>query len=125
MAKLLTSFLVLFLTQPIFAAYHTSSNLMQEPSVVNSLDEFRNLSTKEKRERLKEVKKEIKKHKQNPTADERVLLLLILSILLPPLAVYLHQGEINSKFWISLILTFIFWIPGVVYAMLLVLDQIS
>jgi uncharacterized membrane protein YqaE (UPF0057 family) len=44
--------------------------------------------------------------------------------LLPPLAVYLHQGVINTKFWISILLTLCFWIPGVIYALLVVLDSI-
>jgi len=47
--------------------------------------------------------------------------LVILAILLPPLAVYLHQGEINTKFWISLILTLLFFIPGIIYALIVVL----
>ncbi|NCU03665.1 MAG: YqaE/Pmp3 family membrane protein [Chitinophagaceae bacterium] len=54
-------------------------------------------------------------------ADDRTILLVVLAILLPPLAVYLHQGEINNKFWISLVLTLLFWAPGVLYALLVVL----
>jgi uncharacterized membrane protein YqaE (UPF0057 family) len=124
MAKFFIPFLVLFLSQPVFAAYYNASSFMKEPSAEKTIEEFRNLSVKERNERIKEVKKEIKKHKQNQGADETTLLYVILAILLPPLAVYLHQGEINTKFWISLILSLIFWIPGVVYALLVVLDQI-
>ncbi|MBK7885425.1 MAG: YqaE/Pmp3 family membrane protein [Chitinophagaceae bacterium] len=57
-------------------------------------------------------------------AETQVLtlcLLVILAILLPPLAVYLHQGEINTKFWISLLLTLLFWLPGIIYALIVVL----
>lgn len=43
-------------------------------------------------------------------------LTIILSILLPPLAVYLKHG-IGSAFWINLILTIIGWIPGVIHAL--------
>jgi len=50
-----------------------------------------------------------KKAGKEPSTN--TLLLVILAILLPPLAVYLHEGVINSKFWISLILTLIFWLP--------------
>jgi len=52
-----------------------------------------------------------------------VIILVILAILLPPLAVFLHSG-IGTPFWISLILTLLFWIPGVIYALLVVLDVI-
>ena len=94
-------------------------------SVKAATDEFKNLSRKEKKERIKEVKNEIRKFKAakraGGQADTNTLLLVILAILLPPLAVYLHQGEINNKFWISLILTLLFWIPGVIYALIVVL----
>ncbi len=43
------------------------------------------------------------------------LLTVILNILLPPLAVYLKHG-LGSTFVISLILTIIGWIPGVIHA---------
>ena len=54
--------------------------------------------------------------------DTNTVLLVILAILLPPLAVYLHEDEINTKFWLSTIFTLLFWIPGVIYALLVVLD---
>ncbi|MBI1780344.1 MAG: YqaE/Pmp3 family membrane protein [Sphingobacteriales bacterium] len=76
---------------------------------------------------MKEVKqavKDFKKSKRNGgEADTNTLLLVILAILLPPLAVYLHEGEINTKFWISLLLTILFWIPGVIYALIVILGN--
>jgi uncharacterized membrane protein YqaE (UPF0057 family) len=90
-----------------------------------AVEEFKSLSRKEKKERIKELKKEVKKFKEAKRSgaepSTNTLLLVILAILLPPLAVYLHQGEINNKFWISLILTLLFWIPGVIYALIVVL----
>lgn len=56
-------------------------------------------------------------------SDVPMILLVILAIILPPLAVYLHSG-IGTPFWISLILTLLFWVPGVIYALLVVLDVI-
>ncbi|MDT0295411.1 YqaE/Pmp3 family membrane protein [Mesonia ostreae] len=43
------------------------------------------------------------------------LLTIILSILLPPLAVFLNHG-LGTKFLISLLLTLVGWLPGVIYA---------
>nr|WP_089317878.1 YqaE/Pmp3 family membrane protein [Pontibacter ummariensis] len=48
---------------------------------------------------------------------------IILAVLLPPLAVFLHEG-IGSSFWISVILTLLFYIPGIIYALLVVTDTI-
>ena len=43
------------------------------------------------------------------------LLTIILSILLPPLAVFLKYG-VGSELLISIVLTIIGWLPGVIYA---------
>ncbi|RTL61077.1 MAG: YqaE/Pmp3 family membrane protein [Sphingobacteriales bacterium] len=76
---------------------------------------------------MKEVKQAVKDFKKNKRnggeADTNTLLLVILAILLPPLAVYLHEGQINTKFWISLLLTILFWIPGVIYALIVILGN--
>ncbi|WP_299101099.1 YqaE/Pmp3 family membrane protein [uncultured Winogradskyella sp.] len=43
------------------------------------------------------------------------LLTIILSILLPPLAVFLKHG-VGTEFLISILLTIVGWLPGVIYA---------
>jgi uncharacterized membrane protein YqaE (UPF0057 family) len=98
-----------------------------KPSVKEALKDFSSLSRKEKKMRFKEVKNELKEFKKAKRAGNEpstnTLLLVILAILLPPLAVYLHEGEINSKFWISLLLTLLFFLPGVIYALVVVLSK--
>lgn len=44
------------------------------------------------------------------------LVLIILAIFLPPVAVFMKKG-IMPTFWINLILTLIFFIPGLVHAL--------
>lgn len=96
-------------------------------SVSDALKEFNSLGKNEKKERIKEVKSQIKEFKKAKKAGKEpstnTLLLVILALLLPPLAVYLHEGEINNKFWISLVLTLLFFIPGVIYALVVVLGK--
>lgn len=48
------------------------------------------------------------------------ILLVILAILLPPLAVGLKSG-IGKSFVINFILTMLFWIPGVIHALMVIL----
>ena len=117
------------LNAPAFgASFPNSTAPATEPTkaeVKAALKEFSSLSKKEKKERKKEVKKAIKQFKAQKKDGEEpstsTLLLVILAILLPPLAVYLHQGEINKKFWISVLLTLLFWVPGIIYALILIL----
>ena len=49
------------------------------------------------------------------TYNNMSLLTIILNILLPPLAVFMKHG-LGLTFLISLILTIIGWIPGVIHA---------
>jgi uncharacterized membrane protein YqaE (UPF0057 family) len=53
-------------------------------------------------------------------APANKLLLVILAILLPPLAVGMKSG-IGKSFVINLILTILFWIPGVIHALIVIL----
>ena len=97
-------------------------------TVSAALSEFMHLSRKERRLRIKEAKSEIKKIKAEKKAgiDEpstSQVLLVILAIILPPLAVYLHEGEINNKFWLDLLLTLLLFLPGVIYALIVVLKK--
>lgn len=72
----------------------------------------------EKKELKKELREAIKQSGSRTSIVE-----IILALFIPPLAVYLHDG-IGTSFWISLILTLLFFIPGVIYALLVVTDTI-
>ena len=129
----LVFFSLSLLLQPVFAALVVPAKPVENNVAIpdsafvkSALAEFKNLSRKEKKERLKEVKKEVKAFKAGKRsggeASTNTLLLVILAIILPPLAVYLHEGEINTKFWIDLLLTLLFFLPGVIYALIVVLS---
>ena len=47
------------------------------------------------------------------------LILIVVAILLPPLAVFLISG-LGRDFWINLILTLLFWLPGMIHAIYLI-----
>lgn len=52
-----------------------------------------------------------------PAAGASTILLVILSFILPPLAVYLVYEAIGTPFWVNLVLTILFWIPGIIHAL--------
>lgn len=105
----------------------STTSVNPDDAVKKAVGEFKSLSRSEKRSRIKNVKKAIKDYKAEKASgaepSTNTLLLVILAILLPPLAVYLYEGEINTRFWISLILTLLFFIPGVIYALILILGN--
>ncbi|MFN3301137.1 MAG: YqaE/Pmp3 family membrane protein [Sediminibacterium sp.] len=97
---------------------------MDDAVVTDAMSQFKSLSRVDRKAKLKEVKslmKEYKANKANATPSTDKVLLAILAILLPPLAVYLHEGTTNGTFWISVLLTLLFWIPGVIFALITVL----
>ncbi len=135
---LLFSFpLLLALSSVEARAASTSKDVTEAASVVSpepavgsiqeALKELKGLSRQERKERIKEVKTAVKQFKTDRKAGSEpstnTLLQVILAILLPPLAVYLHEGVINNKFWLDLILTLLFFIPGVIYALIVVLGS--
>lgn len=70
----------------------------------------------------KELKREVREAYRQ-TGGGANIIEIILAIILPPLAVFLHDG-IGNSFWISLILTLLFVLPGIIYALLVVTDTI-
>ncbi len=106
------------------ATKETKEFTMNDAVVQDAMLQFKSLSRVEKKEKYAEVKKLMKEYKaQKATGDAstNTVLLAILAIILPPLAVYLHEKAINGKFWLSILLTLLFWIPGVIYALIVVL----
>lgn len=90
-------------------------------SLSAALHAFRKLSRQERKSRINDAKAAIKQYHPNNERDTDTFIQVVLAILLPPLAVYLHEQEFRQKFWISLLLTLLFWFPGVVYALIDVL----
>ena len=66
-------------------------------SVSSALKEFKSLSKSEKKGRIREAKAQLKEYKKQSNSSSQPstnqLLLVILAIILPPLAVYLHEGR--------------------------------
>jgi len=67
-----------------------------------------------------EVSTESNDNSSSSDSGVALILLVILAILLPPLAVAIAAG-IGTEFLISLLLTLLFWVPGVIYALFVVL----
>lgn len=93
---------------PVYKANKVESNLTA-PVAVAPIKELPRKITREQ-------KKEIKKALEVGAADTNTLLLVIIAILLPPLAVALVDG-IGGPFILSIILTILFYIPGLIYAL--------
>lgn len=53
-------------------------------------------------------------------SDSNVLLEIIIAIFIPPLGVFLNRG-CSGAFWLNLILTLFFFLPGLIHALVIIL----
>ncbi len=98
--------------------------VLNDVVVTDAMKEFKSLSRVDRKMRIAEAKKALKDYKAQKGSGDvstNTLLLVILAILLPPLAVALHENGINGKFWLDLLLTLLFYLPGLIYALIVVL----
>ncbi|QTD54932.1 YqaE/Pmp3 family membrane protein [Parasphingorhabdus cellanae] len=51
-----------------------------------------------------------------------IILKILLAIILPPLGVFVQEG-LNSNFWISVLLTLLGYVPGIVFALYILLAK--
>jgi uncharacterized membrane protein YqaE (UPF0057 family) len=66
----------------------------------------------------------MKQQRDSDDADLYIFLaIILLAIILPPCSVFLHQGCCNSFFWYTVDLTLLGWIPGIVYAFIIIFTQ--
>lgn len=62
-------------------------------------------------------------HFSNSRASDVVL--VILCIFLPPVGVIVYEDTVTGNFWLDLVLTLLFWLPGAVYAFLVCFADVS
>jgi uncharacterized membrane protein YqaE (UPF0057 family) len=105
---------------PIAPASVEEVTITEAEAMAMAKERIANMTKAEKKELKKEFREVMKQDRRGGGVS---IIKIILAVLLPPLAVFLHVG-IGTQFWISLILTLLFWIPGVIYALLVVTDTI-
>ncbi len=103
-----------------------SAEEMAKQQAATAKEEWNNLSRKEKKAKRKEMKKNLKSAlktaKEDANSDLDLTLLIILAVLIPPLAMGLYDG-ISKRFWISLLLTLLFYVPGLIYTLVVILRE--
>jgi uncharacterized membrane protein YqaE (UPF0057 family) len=117
MRPVLLSFLALFIT----IGSHASFPVNPAKQSYKGNDQFlsQSRSSNNKKYGIRAIRKLIHRAEKEKT---ELALLMVLAVLLPPLSVFLKEGRINSRFWISLLLTLLFWLPGVIYSILVILS---
>lgn len=77
---------------------------------------------------IKQLKKEVRKSilkKAKSKSSDRQLISAIIAIFIPPLGVLLYQKDITMDTLLALILWILGWLPGIIYAWLVIFDVIS
>ena len=53
------------------------------------------------------------------------VLIAILCIFLPPVGVIVYEDTLTANFWVDLLLTFLLWLPGIIFAFLVCFGGVS
>jgi len=142
---LATVFVFSYSYSPSYAVLVASANTMPAPlsepdpaTLKAAVKAFMSLPKKEKKTKIREARKAIKEfkkeRKKGNDPSTNTLLLVIIAIFIPPLAVYLHQGETNTKFWVTTLLFVLgiigalalsgwFLLAAIVYALIVILGN--
>jgi len=100
----------------------TSADVKAEKELTKAeRKELRKERKKMRKQMRKELKKAIKEARKNKDSDTDLLVLVLITILIPPLGVFLYEEEITGRFWLSLILTLLFYVPGLIYSLIVIL----
>lgn len=81
---------------------------------------------KQAKKAVSQAREQLRSNSPAETHEVSTLILVILCLFpfLGALAIALHDGEVNDRFFISLLLYLLLWLPGAVYSILCVLDVI-
>ncbi|WP_317233138.1 YqaE/Pmp3 family membrane protein [Pontibacter ruber] len=101
-------------------ASKVAPTVTEAEALVMAKDRLASMTKAEKKELKKEFREALRQERGGSRTN---IVEVILAILLPPLAVFLHDG-LGTSFWINIILTLLFFIPGVIHALLVVTDTI-
>lgn len=82
--------------------------------------ELRKEKRQERRAQRKAIRSAMKDLRKADVSDE-LLLIIIITILIPPLGMFLYEGDFTNRVLISLLLTLLFYLPGLIYTLLVIL----
>ena len=99
------------------------ANASESDFALISEKEDLNYSRKEERQMKRALLRNFKSNDGIVSIMNGGILVIIITILIPFLGVLLYEG-LSSRFWISLILTLLFFIPGLIYSLLVVTGTI-
>jgi len=69
----------------------------------------------------------VKHHSNQNVTSKRAseILIAILCIFLPPVAVVVYEDSVTTNFWVDLVATLLFWLPGIILAFLICFADVS
>ncbi len=100
------------------------SNVNNQREVDSETSEPSSSATKKSSSSKKKEQKKKKENRQGSGSDTIFILAVIFAILIPPLGVAIYTNIDWMKVLIALLLTILFFLPGMIYALLVVFDVI-
>lgn len=107
---------------PAAAATTTTTDANTELALKNAVKEsWTSLSRAERKSRISAAKDALKN--MNGAASDKTALAVILAILIPFVGVWYYEGKFTNRVLIALLLSLLFYIPGLIYALVVILGK--
>lgn len=126
---ILSVLLVLTSANISFAA--CTNQVIDKEAVINLSDEVNTtkIDAKTRRQQRKEfvqgVREQLRAYRKTAgVAKASQGICVLIAIFLPFIGVLLYEGSLTVNFWISLILSFLFLLPGLIFALLVIFDVV-
>lgn len=106
--------------QAALAVKTAESSTIVEDLPAETKQELRKKERQERRAQRKAVRSAFKEWRKEKVSDD-MLLIIIITILLPPLGMFLYEGDLTTRVLISLLLWLLFYLPGLIYTLVVIL----
>lgn len=127
MKKVLLFFSMLFCLSAVLPAHaavavqSAATEAAVEEAHTPTKRELRKEKRQERRAKRMAIRSAIKDMRKADVSDD-LLLIIIITILIPPLGMFLFEGDFTDRVLISLLLTLLFYLPGLIYTLIVILD---
>ncbi|MEQ8702348.1 MAG: YqaE/Pmp3 family membrane protein [Phaeodactylibacter sp.] len=107
-------------TQAAIAVEAAATTTAVEEAPTLTKKALRKKKRQERRAKRKAIRTAVKDWRKADLSDD-TLLLIIITILLPPLGMFLYEGDFTTRVLISLLLWLLFYLPGLIYTLVVIL----
>lgn len=120
------AFLCWFLANTAFAACTNPiaerESAVSVASTVGAASSDAKVHRKQRKKLVQKMREQLRSYRKAGGSSVSRGICVLIAIFLPFIGVLVYENSVTVNFWISLILSFLFYLPGLIYALLVIFD---